>query len=46
MCDNKFFIKDGIMYDNIYVFSKQYQCENTMWLLSVLTFTYRAMTDR
>ena len=43
MYDNKLFIKDGIIYDTTDGCSKQYRCENSMWLLSVLTFTHRLL---
>ena len=45
MYENTFFIKDGIMYDTIYVCSKQYRYANAMWLLSVLAFTYKVIID-
>ena len=34
------FIKDGIVYDTAYGFSKPWICENSIWLLPVLEFTY------
>ena len=40
------FIKDGIIYDTTYGCRKQYICENNMWLLSVLVFTYRVTIYR
>ena len=40
-----FFVKDGILYDNKYGYRKQYICANTMWLLSVLGFTYIVIRD-
>ena len=46
MYENKFFIKDGVIYDTIYGFIKQYICANAIWLLLVLTFTYRVKIDK
>ena len=46
MYENILFIKDGIIYDNIYGCSKQYIYANEIWLLSVLGFTYRGIIDR
>ena len=37
---NNLFIKDGIIYDTTNGCSKQYRCENAIWLLSVLSFTH------
>ena len=37
---NNLSIYDGIIYDNIEVCIKKYRCANSMWLLSVLAFTY------
>ena len=45
MYENKLFIKDGIIYDNIHGCRKQYKYANAMCLLSVLTFTYRVIID-
>ena len=45
MYDNKFFIKDGMIYDNIDGCRKQYQCKNLIWLLYALEFIYRVMID-
>ena len=46
MYENNVYIKDGIIYDTIYGCIKQYICENSMWLLSVLAFTYIVIIDR
>ena len=46
MYDNKFVIKDGIIYDTTYGCSKKYRCTNAMWILSVLEFTYIVIIDR
>ena len=32
MYDNKFVIKDGIIYDTTDGCSKKYRCENAMWI--------------
>ena len=45
MYDNKLFIKDGIIYDTTDGCIKKYISENSMWLLYVLTFTYRVIID-
>ena len=39
-------IKYGIIYDTTDVYTKQYRCENALWILSVLSFTYRVIIDR
>ena len=46
MYDNNLFIKYGIMYDTIYVYSKQYRCAKAMCLSSTLEFTHRVIIDR
>ena len=46
VCQNNFFIKDGIIYETTDRCFKQYKCTNEMWLLSVLVFTYRVIIDR
>ena len=38
MYETNLSIKDVIIYDTKDGFRKQYKCENTMWLLSVLSF--------
>ena len=40
MYENNLFIKNGIIYDTTYRFSKQYRCANAMWPISILEFTY------
>ena len=39
-----FFKKDRIIYDTTGVCSEQYSCANSLWILSVLSFTYRVMS--
>ena len=46
MHDNNLFINDGIIYYKKDGCSKQYICANEMFLLSLLSFTYRVITDR
>ena len=38
MYEDNLFIKDCIVYVNIYGCSKEYKCANELWLLSVLEF--------
>ena len=40
------FIKDCIIYDNTDVCIKQYRCANELWILSVLSFTYKVVIYR
>ena len=39
MYEENMFIKDGIVCDTTDGCSKQYRCENLLWILSVLSFT-------
>ena len=39
-------INYGIIYDNIGRYIKKYTCVNELWLLSVLSFTYRVVIYR
>ena len=41
-----FFIKDGILYETIDGCRKQYIFTDSIWILSVLDFTYRGILDR
>ena len=45
MYEHNLFIKCGIIFVTKDVCSKQCICENEIWLLSVLGFTYRVMVD-
>ena len=45
MHENNLFIKDSIIYVNIDVGRKKYICENSIWLLYVLEFTYILIID-
>ena len=42
---NNFLIKDGIIYDTINGFSKQYRCANQICILSVLAFKNKLIID-
>ena len=46
MYENNLFIKDGIIYYTTYGSSKKYQCENSIWLFYVFTYTYILIIDR
>ena len=46
MYEEIFFIYDGIIYDTIDGCRKQYVFSNELWLLSVLSFTYRGIIYR
>ena len=46
MYKNKLLIKDGIIYDTTDGCIKQYRFANTIWLLSVLEFTYIVLIYR
>ena len=46
MYENNFFIKYGITYDTTDGCSKQYRCENEIWILSAFSFTHRVIIDR
>ena len=45
MYENNLLINYGIIYDTTDGCSKQYRCENEMWILSVLEFTNRTIID-
>ena len=45
MYENNLFIKYGTIYNTTYGCSKQNRCENVMWILSVLVFTYIVILD-
>ena len=46
MYENNLFTKDGIIYDTKDGRSKQYGCENSMWLSYILEFIYKVIIDR
>ena len=46
MYENNLLIKGGILYYNTDGCSKKFRCANSVWLSSVLIFTYRVIIDR
>ena len=45
MYENNVFKKDIIIYDTTDGYRKQYICADTIWLLSLLEFTYTVIVD-
>ena len=45
MYENKLFINDSIVYDNMDGYSNQCICANEKWIWYVLLFTHRLITD-